>query len=123
MEHKRQSKRSPMNADSAVHLHSPNTLPGPMGYSQIAEVNRAKLVYISGQVPRDASGALVGKDDFRTQLMQVFTNLKQAIEAAGGSFADIIKLNYYCIDRIPPEQQPAVREVRDQFVNTASPPA
>jgi enamine deaminase RidA (YjgF/YER057c/UK114 family) len=45
------------------------------------------------------------------------------VETAGGAFADIIKLNYFCLDRISPGHLPAVREVRDQFVNTQAPPA
>jgi len=112
-----------MNAKAAVRLHSPNTLSAPMGYSHVAEVTRGKLVYIAGQVPYDAAGALVGKDDFKAQLLQIFTNLKHAVEAAGGSFADIVKLNYFCIDRVSPDVMSTVREVRDQFVNTQAPPA
>lgn len=112
-----------MSSEQAVVFHNPTTLPEPMGYSHLAEVHRGKLVYISGQVPWDASRALVGKDDFRAQLVQVFTNLRHAVEAAGGTFADIVKLNYFCVDTVSPSEQPAVREVRDQFVDTNAPPA
>jgi len=103
-------------------LSSPATLPRPAGYSHLAEVGGGRLVYIAGQVPQDAAGKLIGAGDLRAQLRQVFTNLQLAVEAAGGTFADIIKLNYYCVDAVPPSDQPIVREVRDQFVNTAAPP-
>jgi enamine deaminase RidA (YjgF/YER057c/UK114 family) len=108
-------------ADSS-RMRNPPTLARPTGYSHLAEVHGGRLVYIAGQVPQDAAGDLVGKDDFRAQLRQVFTNLRLAVEAAGGTFADIVKLNYFCVDAVPPSDQPIVREVRDQFVNTAAPP-
>jgi enamine deaminase RidA (YjgF/YER057c/UK114 family) len=107
---------------SSVHLSSPNTLHKANGYSHLAEVRGGRLVYIAGQVAQDVSGALVGNTDFRAQVGQVFANLKTAVEAAGGSFADIIKLNYFCCERVAPADLPCVREIRDQFVNTAAPP-
>ena len=75
---------------------SPKTLiaPGPAGYSHIVKVNRGSIVYLSGQVPSDASGKLIGEGDFEAQVEQIFANLKLAVEAAGGTMADIIKLNY-----------------------------
>ena len=105
-----------------VRLSSPASLPKPMGYSHLAEVTAGKLVYIAGQVPQDASGALIGENDFRAQVTQVFSNLNLAVKAAGGSFADIVKLNYFCVERMSPADLPILREVRDQFVNVNAPP-
>lgn len=102
---------------------SPNTLPPPIGYSHVVEVHGGKLVLISGQVARNAHGALVGKDNFRVQLEQVFVNLREALEAVGASFADVVKLNYYCVESVPQEALPAVAEIRDRYINTAAPPA
>src|SRR6266705_3184046 len=70
---------------------SPKTLipPGPAGFSHIAKVNHGTIVYLSGQVPVDASGKLIGEGDFAAQVEQVFANLKIAVEAAGGTMADI----------------------------------
>jgi enamine deaminase RidA (YjgF/YER057c/UK114 family) len=81
-------------------LFNPETLFVPAaGYSQVAEIRSVKLIYIAGQVPFDKSGNLVGKDDFLAQAEQVFRNIKAAIEAAGGSFSDVLKLNYFCVER------------------------
>jgi enamine deaminase RidA (YjgF/YER057c/UK114 family) len=110
-------------ASLQVRFQNPHTLPPPVGYSHLVEVHRGRLVLISGQAAREASGALAGKGDFRAQLEQVFANLRLAVEAAGGSFADIVKLNYYCVDAVPPEALPAVIEVRDRYVDTSAPPA
>jgi enamine deaminase RidA (YjgF/YER057c/UK114 family) len=104
---------------------SPATLPppGPAGYSHVAKVNRGTIVYLSGQVPLDASGALVGEGDFEAQVEQVFRNLKLAVEAAGGVMADIVKLNYYVVAELDPASVPKMRPIRDRYLNMASPPA
>jgi enamine deaminase RidA (YjgF/YER057c/UK114 family) len=107
----------------AFHIFNPETMAKPTaGYSQVAEVGEGKIVYIAGQVALDKSGDLVGKGDFRAQLQQVFENLKAAVEASGGDFHSVIKLNYYCAASVDPSQLPVVREVRDKYVNTANPP-
>jgi enamine deaminase RidA (YjgF/YER057c/UK114 family) len=106
----------------SIRISSPTTLHKPTGYSHVAEVTGGRIIYIAGQIAHNASGTLVGKDDFRAQAAQVFANLKAAIESAGGTFANIVKLNCYCCDRVPPTELAAFRELRDQFVDTQSPP-
>jgi enamine deaminase RidA (YjgF/YER057c/UK114 family) len=107
----------------AFHIFNPDTMFKPTaGYSQVAEVSGGKLVYIAGQVALDRSGNLVGKDDFRAQVQQIFENLKSAVEAAGGDSHSIVKLNFFCAESVDPAQIPAVREIRDKYVNTANPP-
>lgn len=104
-------------------IFNPETMAKPTaGYSHVVEVNDGKLVYIAGQVAIDRAGNLVGKDDFRAQVQQVFENLKAAVEASGGDFHNVIKLNYYCSESVDPAQTPIVREIRDKYVNTANPP-
>ena len=73
-------------------------MPRSIGYSQVAAVTGGTIVFIAGHVALDRSGSLVGKDDFRAQVQQVFENVKAAIEAAGGTFDDVIKLNSYFVD-------------------------
>ena len=104
-------------------IYNPDTMAKPTaGYSQVAEVTDGKIVYIAGQIALNKSGNLVGKDDFRAQVQQVFENLKSAVEAAGGDFNSVIKLNYYCAASVDSAQLPVVREIRDKYVNTANPP-
>jgi enamine deaminase RidA (YjgF/YER057c/UK114 family) len=108
---------------SSFRIFNPETMAKPTaGYSQVAEVTSGKMVYIAGQIALDSAGNLVGKDDFHAQVKQVFENLKAAVEAAGGNFHDVIKLNYFCAESVDPSQIVAVREIRDQYVNTANPP-
>jgi enamine deaminase RidA (YjgF/YER057c/UK114 family) len=117
------TKPAPQSSDSPFHIFNPETMAKPTaGYSHVAEVTDGKIVYIAGQVALDRAGNLVGKDDFRAQVQQVFENLKAAVEASGGDSHNIIKLNYYCAESVDPAQVPIVREIRDKYVNTANPP-
>ena len=104
---------------------NPPTLiaPGPAGYSHVAKVNHGTIVYLSGQVPSDASGKLIGEGDFEAQVEQVFGNLKIAVEAAGGVMADIVKLNYYLVAEVEPSEVSKLRPIRDRYINVENPPA
>jgi reactive intermediate/imine deaminase len=92
----------------------------PFGYSHVVDSPAERIVYISGQVPLDVDGQLVGEGDFEAQTRQVFENLSRALEAAGAAWSDVVKLNYFLTDvsRIT-----SVREIRDEYVDTARPPA
>lgn len=65
-------------------------------YSQA--VDTGGTVYASGQIPLDpASMELVGEDP-REQIRQVLRNLSAVAAAAGGSLADVVKLNVFLTD-------------------------
>ena len=108
---------------AAPEFLTPKTLPPTVGYSHIAKNNSLPIAYIAGQIPCDASGTLVGEGIFKAQVEQVFRNLKTAVEAAGGNMHDLLKLNYYLVEGVDRSDQPAIREVRDRYVNVANPPA
>jgi reactive intermediate/imine deaminase len=109
-----------MSGEDNFQLLIPETMPKSVGYSQVAAVTGGNIVFISGQVALDKSGKVIGNDDFRTQVQQVFENLKAAVEAAGGDFSDVIKLNSYLLDFSHLQE---FREVRDQCINLKNPPA
>jgi reactive intermediate/imine deaminase len=75
---------------------STNRAPAAVGtYSQA--VKAGDTVYISGQIPLDpANMQLVEGMD--AQIRRVFDNLSAVAEAAGGSLADIAKLNIFLTD-------------------------
>jgi len=102
---------------------SPATLPPPRGYSHIAKVRGGTTVYLAGQVSSDASGKLVGEGDFEAQVEQVFRNLKLAVEAAGGTMADIVKLNTYLVAEVDQAEVPKLRAIRGRYLNAEKPPA
>lgn len=109
-----------MSSEDGFQLLISETMPKSVGYSQVAVVTNGTIVFVAGQVALDKSGNIVGKDDFRAQVQQVFENLKAAVEAAGGSFGDVIKLNSYFLEL---SHLPEFREVRDKYINLKNPPA
>jgi reactive intermediate/imine deaminase len=99
---------------------SPDTLPPPFGYSHVVDAPASRIVYVSGQVPLDTEGQLVGEGNFEAQVRQVFANLTAALEAAGVAWSDVVKLNYFLVDV---SQMASVRAIRDEYVDTERPPA
>jgi enamine deaminase RidA (YjgF/YER057c/UK114 family) len=107
----------------SVRFSNPSTLAKPVSnYSQVVEVTGGKMVFIAGQVGIDVRGKLTG-NDFQSQAEQVFKNLKAAVESAGGSFADVVKINYFVSESVDPAQYSAIREIRDRYVSPEQPPA
>jgi len=77
----------------AKHIISVDGLPKTMGpYSQCVAGEGRRMVFISGQVPEDSQGNLVGAGDIGAQTRQVLANIKLAVEAAGGNISDICKI-------------------------------
>ena len=102
---------------------SPKTLIPPAGYSHVAKVSNGTIVYVAGQVSSDATGKLIGENDFEAQVEQVFRNLRIAVETAGGTMADIVKLNYYLVAEVDQAIVPKLRPIRDRYINVEKPPA
>jgi enamine deaminase RidA (YjgF/YER057c/UK114 family) len=108
---------------SSKEFLSPKTLTPPVGYSHIAKAGGGTTVYLAGQVSSDGAGELIGEGNFEAQVEQVFKNLKIAVEAAGGSMADLVKMNIYLVAEVQQSEVPKLRAIRDRYVNTEHPPA
>ena len=104
-------------------IFNPPTLMKPAGYSHVAKITGGTLLYIAGQVSADVSGQLIGEGNLEAQAEQVFRNLKAAVEAAGGSMADLVKMNVYLVAEVDASEVPKFRAVRDRYVNVEKPPA
>ena len=61
-------------------------------------VRAGELLFLSGFVPVDGDGRLVGAEDVVTQVRQVFANLGAVLDAAGATFADVVKVTVYLTD-------------------------
>jgi len=71
--------------------------PGAIGaYSQA--IKCGDTVYLSGAIPLVPSTMELVSDDVRAQVEQVFDNLDAVCREAGGSFAEVVKLNVYLTD-------------------------
>lgn len=106
-------------ASSGSRFLNPPGLPTPSGYSHAIVAPAGRTIHVSGQLPVDKDGKLVGAGDFAAQAEQVFANLKTALAAAGASFDDVVKLNMYVTDM---KQIAALRVARDRYIDLQQPP-
>ncbi len=74
-------------------------------------------LFISGIPPTDAAGRVVS-DDVAAQARQVFLNMKLVLDAAGASFADILKVTVYLLDV---NDRSTINPVRQEFFGAAQP--
>jgi len=91
-------------------------LPEPISHYTDA-VRAGDLLFVSGIVPVDEAGALVGEGDVVEQARQVFRNLGAVLAAAGAGFDDVVKVTVYLTDvddraRINPVRQEAFGPAR-----------
>jgi reactive intermediate/imine deaminase len=101
------------------HYPRPDGLPPANGYSHAVAFS-GSMVVVSGQVPLDAQGTLVGEDDPRAQVTQVFENLAAALAAAGARMEQVVKLTVFLTDIADLQ---VFREVRNQYFSPDRPPA
>lgn len=98
---------------------SPDTMPAPLGYSHAVVVPAGhRLVITSGQVGMRPDGTVL--DGIEAQTRQTFENITRALEAAGATWRDVVKLTYFVLST---DDLPVVRTVRDEYVETTAPPA
>ncbi|MEU4530398.1 RidA family protein [Micromonospora ureilytica] len=92
-----------------VKLFNPDGLPKPDVYRQVAIAEGSRLVFLAGQVARDADGNPVGAGDLAAQVEQAYLNVGRAMTEVGGSFDDVAKLTIYVVDWSP-EKYPLLGE-------------
>jgi reactive intermediate/imine deaminase len=61
-------------------------------------VKSGGLLFLSGIVPVDGDGKLVGEGDVVEQARQVFRNMELVLRAAGCTFADVVKVTLFLHD-------------------------
>jgi enamine deaminase RidA (YjgF/YER057c/UK114 family) len=87
------------------------------GYSHVAKVG--KTLYIAGQVAKDVKGNLVGKGDFEAQARQVYTNLRNILQEAGGGLRNIVKMTTILTHYGNVE---SLRKIRQESLGDVMPP-
>jgi 2-iminobutanoate/2-iminopropanoate deaminase len=88
----------------------------PISHYADAVVAGATL-YISGIVPIDAEGNVVG-DDVVAQTRQVLANMRLVLAAAGAQPADVVKVTVYLLDV---DDRPLINPVREEFFGDTRP--
>jgi enamine deaminase RidA (YjgF/YER057c/UK114 family) len=109
----------------AITLVNPDGLPKVDIYRQVSIATGSKLVFIAGQVARDADGGRVGEGDLAAQVEQCYLNIGTALAEVGGSFDDVAKLTVYLVDWTP-DKMPlfleGVAQAAAKLGVTAAPP-
>ena len=85
-------------------------------------VKAGNMLYISGAVSWDAEGNIIGAGDMKAQVQQVYTDLRETLEANGASFRNVIKETVFTTDM---DALVANNDVRIRFYEEAgsAPPA
>jgi 2-iminobutanoate/2-iminopropanoate deaminase len=103
-----------------VRYSCPPALFDPKAYSHAVEVEGARLILVSGQVPVNAERQLTSKD-LREQVEKVYDNLETVLKSVGAGLENVIKTNNYLTDI---SQTGVFREVRDRrFAHVEARPA
>lgn len=88
--------------------------PAPLSPAILAE----PMLFLSGQVGIDPATGLLAAPDFEGQVRQALSNVKNLVEAAGMSMADIVKVTNYLTR---PADFAALNAIYETFFETPFP--
>jgi len=91
--------------------------PEPLSHYTDA-VRAGNLLFVSGCVPVDGEGRLVGGDDVVRQAEQVFRNIGEVLAAAGASPGEVVKVTVF-LTHI--DERAEINPVRQRFFGDARP--
>jgi enamine deaminase RidA (YjgF/YER057c/UK114 family) len=63
----------------------------------VVPLGSRSLVFVSGEVGRDATGAIVG-GGFEAEARQCFANISSALQRSGASIRDVVRITAYLTD-------------------------
>jgi enamine deaminase RidA (YjgF/YER057c/UK114 family) len=93
--------------------------PPPKGvYSHVVSTS-GKQLFISGQLPRDLAGNLVGPNDIVAQYRQAWENMLTALRASGLGPEHLVKITMFVVGE---SNLAGIRTVRQEFL-LPNPPA
>lgn len=90
-------------------IHTPAAVPAPIGnYALALEVPTGKrLVFVSGQIPEEVSGAIPA--DFPTQCRLVWAHVRACLAEAGLTLEHIVKVTTFLTRREDADVNGAIR--------------
>lgn len=80
-----------------LHRTNPDDLAPPAGFSHAVTATGSRLVFLAGQTALDADGAITG-GGLPAQFAQALSNLLTALNASGGTPADLTRVTVYTTD-------------------------
>lgn len=99
----------------------PEGVHAPQNDAYSHAVAAGNLLFIAGQVPLDAQGAVVGPGDIRAQARQVFENLGTVLRAAGLGFEHLVSCTAFIVDI--QANYSGYADIRSQYLAGAPKPA
>jgi enamine deaminase RidA (YjgF/YER057c/UK114 family) len=104
-----------------THVNPPTLFPSVQhGFSQAVVASGARTVFISGQTAWNRDKQIVGRT-LSEQTTQALRNVDAAVQAAGGSLADIVALRIYIVHQEQQSLEAVGTALRATF--TTNPPA
>ena len=92
----------------------PDGMAATNGFSAVVVATGTRMIFVSGQVPADGDGNVVGAD-LPAQLDQVYANIKKCLAAAGATLADVTKTTTFVVD-LQPEHRAIVGAARQRHM-------
>ncbi len=89
-------------------IHCSTCAATPPFFAQAVKVG--PMIFVSGQLARDAAGHVVGKGDMAAQTRQVIRNLEAILREAGAELRHVVKLTAFMTDMGLASQAWAIRE-------------
>jgi enamine deaminase RidA (YjgF/YER057c/UK114 family) len=82
-----------------IRIYNAAELGTPLGaYSHVTRVRAQEYLFIAGMLATDKAGNIIGKGDFDAQAVQVFANVRLALESAGASWKNVVQFTTYLTD-------------------------
>ncbi len=94
----------------------------PIGFSHVAVSEGTKIINVAGQVAWDENYNIIGKGDFKQQIIQALNNVKIALSSAGADMDDISSMRIYIV-QYKPEYALQIPEALNEFFSPESLPA
>jgi enamine deaminase RidA (YjgF/YER057c/UK114 family) len=102
-----------------AHINPDGLMKNP-AFSQIVTTRgKGTTIYIGGQNAVNARREIIGKADIAAQTKQVMENLRIALEACGGTFENLVKLNIHIVQG---QNLMAAFQASQQYLGTVSAP-
>jgi 2-iminobutanoate/2-iminopropanoate deaminase len=91
------------------------------GFSQGVAATGRRTLYVSGQTAWDAKKQLIGASDLRAQARQALLNLRNVVEASGGTLGDVVSLRIYIVAYEAHKAEAVASAFREFFSGDATP--
>ena len=105
------------------HINPKTLFPSlPFGFSQAVTTRGGRFVHVSGQTAWDAEMNIVGAADLTAQARKALENIKLALEVAGATMADVVRIRVYVVD-YKPEYVEMITGIWKEFFPADKPPA